>query len=81
MAISSEAPTLVTFRGGFVADWAVVAKLLQLEAKGATFEVLADGRIKVSPSGLLDDATRDFLRARRDEARAVIQYQAPEVPA
>jgi hypothetical protein len=69
---------LVTFRGGFVADWHVVSKLLDLEARGARFELLADGRIRVSPAELLDSDSREFLRARRDEARRVLQYQ-PEL--
>lgn len=67
---------LVTFRGGFVADVAVVRGLLDLEARGARFALLADGRFRVEPTELLTDEDRVFLRTRRDEARLVIQYQA-----
>lgn len=65
---------LVTFRGGFVADWAVVRRILDLEARGCSFRLEEAGRFRVVPPSQLtpDDVT--FLRARRDEARAVIQY-------
>jgi hypothetical protein len=38
-----ETGTLVVFTGGFSADWRVVSRLLDLEARGATFELKADG--------------------------------------
>jgi hypothetical protein len=78
MLASSEALVLVTFRGGFVADWAVVRRLIELEARGARFELLADGRIRVAPPDLLDGDSRDFLRAHRDEARKILEYQADD---
>ena len=78
MPASCDAPVLVTFRGGFVADWGVVSRLLDLEARGAKFELLPDGRIRVSPPELLDAETRVYLRARRDEARRVLEYQADD---
>jgi len=78
MPASSEAPALVTFRGGFVADWEVVRRLLELEARGARLELLIDGRIRVSPPEALDIESRDFLRAHRDEARRVLEYQADD---
>ena len=77
-AISSEAPTLVTFRGGFAADWTLVAKLLAIEARGCTFELLPDGRICVRPSGQLSLDEIDFLRLHRSEARRVLLYQAAD---
>lgn len=71
---SSDAPAFVTFRGGFVADWQVVSRLLDIEARGATFEPVEDGRFRVVPADLLTPADRTFLRQRRDEARRVIDY-------
>lgn len=76
MPTTFEPPALVTFSGGFVADWCVVRRLLDLEAKGARFVLLADGRIRVEPPGLLDAESREFLRAHRDEARAIVGYDA-----
>lgn len=75
MATTSE-PALVTFRGGFVADWAVVSCLLDLEARGARFELKADGGFRVLPSSVLTPDDTAFLRAHRDEARRVLEYQA-----
>ena len=76
--LSTETPKLVTFSGGFVADWHVVRCLLDLEAKGATFVLLDGDRIRVEPSGLLDADSRDLLRAHRAEAVAVLRYQADD---
>jgi hypothetical protein len=67
---------VVVFGGGFVADWLVVHRLLDLEARGARFELLPDGRIRVSPSGVLDAESRHFLRRHRDEARRVLEHEA-----
>jgi hypothetical protein len=81
MPTSTETPTLVTFRGGFVAEWLVVEWLLDLEARGARFELVDGGRFLVMPPAILTPADRTFLQARRDEARAVIRYYTDEVPA
>lgn len=69
---------LVTFRGGFVADWAVVARLLGLESRGCSFRLEDGGRFRALPPDRLtpDDVT--FLRAHRDEARQVLEYQADD---
>ena len=64
----------MVFRGGFVADWAVVQRLLDLEARGLTFELLADGRFRVAPGRLLARNDRTFLRTFRDEAHDIIEY-------
>ena len=65
---------LVTFKGGFVAQWTLVSRLLDLEARGATFQLLADGRFRVDPSSVLTPDDTVFLRMYRDEARAYIEY-------
>jgi hypothetical protein len=45
MPTSSEpGATLVTFRGGFVADWQLVERLLEIEARGALFALVDGGR-------------------------------------
>jgi hypothetical protein len=81
MPTCSEAPALVIFRHGFVADWTVVERLLDLEARGVTFTLADAGRFRVTPVTLLTEADRAFLRARRDEVRAVVAYYSHEVPA
>jgi hypothetical protein len=67
---------LVIFRGGFVADWAVVARLLDLESRGCSFRLEDGGRFRVVPHDRLTSDDVAFLRSRRDEARQVIAYQA-----
>ena len=71
----SEA-VLVTFRGGFVADWAVVRHLLGLEARGARFELKPGGGFRIVPASVLTATDSAFLRGHRDEARRVLDYQA-----
>lgn len=75
----SNSPQLVTFKGGFVADWIVVRRLLDIEARGACFKLLDAGRFRVIPASVLTPDDVAFLRAHRDEARAVISYEAPPV--
>ena len=65
---------LVTFRGGFVADWEVVQRLLDLEARGCRFQMEEGGRFRVIPPDKLTPDDTSFLRRRRDEARAVLDY-------
>jgi hypothetical protein len=65
---------VVTFRGGFVADWTLVRRLLDIEARGATFHLESEGRFRVVPSSVLTPDDITVLRARRDEARAVLIY-------
>lgn len=69
---------LVTYRGGFVASWPVVARLLDLEARGARFVVLAGGRFRVEPADVLTPDDTQFLRLHRDDARRVLEYQADD---
>lgn len=65
---------LVTFRGGFVADWLLVRCLLDIESRGATFVLLDGGRFRVEPASVLTPDDVAFLRAHRDAARACIAY-------
>jgi hypothetical protein len=74
----TTAPSSVLFRGGFVADWAVVCRLLDLETRGARFLLLDGGRFKVVPPSVLTDADRAFLKEHRDAARACIAYTADD---
>lgn len=74
----SESPALVTFRGGFVADWTVVRRLLEIEARGCRFQLEHGGRFRVVPSNRLTSDDVVFLHARRDEARRVIAFQADD---
>jgi hypothetical protein len=69
---------LVTFRGGFTADLAVVRRLLSIEARGAQLVPLADGGFRVVPPSVLTEDDRVFLQAHRAEARRVVQYQADD---
>jgi hypothetical protein len=72
--MASSESNVVVFRGGFSAPWPTVQRLLDLEARGATFELLPDDRFRVVPSSLLTPTDVAFLRAHRDEARQVIAY-------
>ncbi len=81
MPASSERPVLVTFGGGFTADWTVVSRLLDLEARGVRFELSDHGRFRVAPLSVLTANDREFLTAHRDEARAVIIYYSTEAQA
>ena len=78
MPACSDPSGLVTFRGGFVADWAVVARLLDIEARGCSFRLEAGGRFRILPPERLTREDVAFLRARRDEARRVIEYEADD---
>jgi hypothetical protein len=78
MATCSEAPVFVTFRGGFVADWAIVQRLLELENRGARFELVEGGRFRVLPASLLTADDVAFLRERRHDARRILEYQADD---
>jgi hypothetical protein len=76
MPACSESSGLVTFRGGFVADGAVVGRLLDLEARGCSFRLETGGRFRVIRPDRLTPEDVAFLRARRDETRQVLEYQA-----
>jgi len=69
---------LVHFRGGFVADWAVVRRLLELEARGCRFQLEPHDRFRVIPPDLLNSEDLAFLRLNRDEARRILAYQADD---
>ena len=74
--MASSNGELVTFRGGFVADWAVVSRLLDIEARGCSFRLEDGGRFRVVPPDRLTADDVVFLRARRDEARRILEYDA-----
>jgi hypothetical protein len=78
MPATSDAPTMVTFKGGFVAARAVVARLLDLEYRSARFVLKPGGGFRVVPATVLTPDDTAFLRQHRDEARAVLEYQADE---
>ena len=75
---SSDDGQLVTFRGDFVADLALVKRLWDIEARGCSFHRKDDGGFRVVPKGQLTPDEVDFFRARRDEARRVLAYQADD---
>jgi hypothetical protein len=78
MSACSEAPTLVMFRGGFVAPLRVLSVLWQLENRGARFELEAEGGFRVIPASILTVDDTAFLRRHRDEARRVLEYAADD---
>jgi hypothetical protein len=77
-ATLSDTPLVVTLSGGLTVSCAVLAQLLDIEARGCTFELLADGRICVRPVGRLTPEEIAFLKQHRDEARRILQYQADD---
>ena len=74
----SESSGLVMFRGGFVADESVVVRLNDLERRGCSFRLEDAGRFRVLPPDRLTPDDVAFLRARRDEARQALEYQADD---
>jgi hypothetical protein len=76
MTASSKSIKLVLFRGGFVADWEVVRRLLDVESRGCTFSLEADGRFAIRPPSVLTADDINFFRAHQREARQVIGYNA-----
>jgi hypothetical protein len=79
MPAPSDLVTLVTLDGGLTVNWAVVQRLLDLESRGATFELKPDGGFRVLPSTVLNADDTAFLKAHRDEARRVLEYEPPGV--
>lgn len=77
VAVTSER-RIVTLRAGVVVDMAVLTVLLNLEAAGARFALVAGDRIKIDPPTLLDSETRDFLRQHRAEALTIVRHQADD---
>jgi hypothetical protein len=69
---------LVTLRGGLIVDARVIDRLLDLEERGFTFDLLDDGRFRVLPLERLTNDDVGFLRAHRHHARAVIAYVADD---
>ena len=78
LARLQPASALVTFRGGFVADSAIVQRLLDIEARGCSFRLEEGGRFRVVPADRLTPDDLAFLRERRDEARRVLEYEADD---
>ena len=64
---------LVTFREGFVADMAVVSRLIDIAGRGVTFRLEEGGHFRVVPPDLLTHEDVQFLRAHRVEARRVLE--------
>ena len=75
---STSETVLVTFRGGFVADLATVCRLLDLERRGARFELKANGGFRITPASVLTTDDIAFLQVHRDEARRVLEYEADD---
>ena len=81
-ACSDRTAELVIFRGGFVADMALVSRLIDIEARGVRFRVEPDGRFRAVPPGkLTPEDVQIILRQRRDEARAIIENAERECEA
>ena len=76
MPATSDA--LVTLTVGLVVSLPVLQMLWQLEARGARFELKPDGGFRVVPPSVLMPEDTAFLRAHRDEARAILAYQADD---
>jgi hypothetical protein len=57
---------LVHLKGGRVATETDLLRLLDLEARGVHFRLADDGRVRVSPSDLLSDTDKVFLRQHHD---------------
>lgn len=74
----TDEATVAVYRGGFVANPAVVACLLAIEGRGARFLPQPDGSFRVERHELVTAEERAFLRAHLAEARRVVHYQADD---
>src|SRR5262249_58565043 len=75
MAISEG---LVTLASGLVVRLPVLQTLWRLEDRGARFELKPDGGFRVIPPSVLTPDDTAFLRAHRNEARKVLEYEADD---
>lgn len=76
--MASSERQLKTLKGGMVIDWLVATRLIEIEMRGARFELLEGRRFRVVPANVLTAADTAFLRAHRDEARRQIEYDADD---
>ncbi|MDA1307325.1 MAG: hypothetical protein O2917_08700 [Acidobacteria bacterium] len=72
MAFSSD--HIVTLKGGVTMPLAIIQRLIDLEDRGCTFRLEAEGRFRVTPPSALTPDDAAFLSAHRDDARRAIQY-------
>jgi hypothetical protein len=70
---------IVILKGGVVADVAVVVKLLDIERRGATFQLLEAGRFHVVLANVLSAEDAAFLRQHQDQARKLLEYDVDAV--
>jgi hypothetical protein len=69
---------LVTLSGGFVCDWDVVTKLIDLEMRDVKLTLNRDQELEIPPgSGLTFEEWR-YLWANRREVERVVLYQADD---
>lgn len=65
---------VIVLRGGVPVLASVISKLIDLETRGARFQLSAAGRFRVEPVAVLTDADRTFLREHQADARRAIEY-------
>ena len=51
-----------------------------IEARGGTFVLVEDGKVRVEPPDRITPSEQVFLQAHRDEARRLVRYQALHRP-
>lgn len=74
--MSSSSDAIWPLRAGPVVTVAVVDRLLDLERRGASFRLTPDS-VAITPLDVLSDDDKRFLRAHRDDVRAVVAYDPP----
>jgi hypothetical protein len=76
--ISQNDNATVVLRGGLIVPLVVLQVLWEFEDRGARFELKDDGGFRVIPPSVLTANDIAVLKAHREEARQVLEYQAPE---
>lgn len=72
--MKTSSDVLVTLKGGHVAPLAAIELLLDLERRAFTLEPVEDGRLRVTPHGLLTPADRAAIRLHKPELMQLMAY-------
>jgi hypothetical protein len=68
----------VHLSGGVTVPLVVFQRLIEIEARGGSFEALDDGRLLVRPRGVATADDKKFLQAHRADAVRAIKYIADD---
>lgn len=72
--MASSDSELLTLKGGLTLPLGVIRRMIEIEAKGGAFTLLADGHFRVLPVSVLTTDDAAFLRAHRALVRSAVAY-------